>query len=133
LLQRTKETDISTGVRSTNVRIVDLAEVPQSPVSPNVRRDVSLSFIASLVLSIGLAFFVEYLDNRIKTPQDMKLHLGVPFLGMVPLIARTKDNANPLLNTGVPANFSEAFKTVRTNVLFSSADSGLRTLVVTSA
>jgi capsular exopolysaccharide synthesis family protein len=133
LLQRTKETDISSEMRTTNVRIVDLAEVPRAPVSPNVQRDVSLSLAASLVFSIGLAFFVEYLDNRIRTPQEMKAHLGIPFLGMIPTAAKNKDVANPLLSGDVPANFSEAFKTVRTGVLFSSADSGLRTLVVTSA
>jgi capsular exopolysaccharide synthesis family protein len=133
LLQRTKETDISSELRTTNVRVVDMAEVPRAPVSPNVQRDISLSFAASLVLAIGLAFFVEYLDNRIKTPPDMKTHLGIPFLGMIPTVAKSKDGASPLLHNDVPANFAEAFKTVRTSVLFSSAEAGLRTLVVTSA
>jgi len=133
LLQRTKETDISSGARSTNARILDMAETPRSPISPNVQRELTLSFVVSLVLAIGLGFFVEYLDNRIKTPQDMKNHLGVPFLGMIPVAAKRKDGTNPLLNNGASPSFAEAFKTVRTNVLFSSADSGLRTLVITSA
>jgi succinoglycan biosynthesis transport protein ExoP len=132
LLQRTKETDISAELRTTNVRVVDLAEVPRSPISPNVQRDISLLFVASLVLAIGLAFFTEYLDSRLKTPQDLKTHLGVPFLGMVPMVTKGK-GASPLVNTGVPPNFSEAFKTIRTNVLFSSAEAGLRSLAVTSA
>src|SRR4029078_1935718 len=77
--------------------------------------------------------FVEYLDSRLKTPQDLKAHLGVPFLGMIPVVPKSKEATTPLINTPVPASFSEAFKTVRTNVLFSSAESGLRTLVITSA
>jgi capsular exopolysaccharide synthesis family protein len=88
--------------------------------------------VAGLVLAIGLAFGFEYLDNRIKTPQELKAHLGIPFLGMVPVVPTDKE-PNPLLGNGVPQNFAEAIKTVRTNVLFSSADEGMRSLVVTSA
>ncbi len=136
LLQRTKETGIS-GERSrtaTNVRIVDRAQVPGGPISPNVRGEMTFAFVAGLVFAIGLAFGFEYLDNRIKTPQELKSTLAVPFLGMVPSLEHDKHAfANPLLNNGVPQNFVEAFKTVRTNVLFSSADEGMRSLVVTSA
>jgi polysaccharide biosynthesis transport protein len=84
-------------------------------------------------MAVGLVFFIEYLDNRLKSPQDLKAHLGIPFLGMIPVVPKSKDAQNPLLNGRVSANFSEAFKTVRTNVLFSTAEEGLRSLVVTSA
>ena len=134
LLQRTKETGISGERRQTNVRVVDRAQVPGGPFSPNVRGEMTFAFVAGLVLAIGLAFGFEYLDNRIKTPQELKSTLAIPFLGMVPSLEHDKHaQANPLLNNGVPQNFSEAFKTVRTNVLFSSADEGMRTLVITSA
>ena len=134
LLQRTKETDISSERRSSNVRIVDQAEVPRWPVSPNIQRDLTLSFALSLAFAVGLAFFFEHIDSRIRTPQELKTHLGIPFLGMVPSIGKdTEGSSNPLLTNGVSPNFVEAFKTIRTNVLFSSAEEGLRTLVVTSA
>lgn len=134
LLQRTKETDISSERRTTNVRVIDEAEVPRGPISPNVPRDLMISLGTSLLLAIGLAFFFEQMDNRIRTPQEMKAYLHVPFLGMVPVTPREKDGgANPLMNGQVAPNFSEALKTIRTNVLFSSAEEGLRTLVVTSA
>jgi capsular exopolysaccharide synthesis family protein len=134
LLQRAKETGISGERRSTNVRVVDRAEVSYGAISPNIRRDVTLAFLAGLVFGIGLAFGFEHLDNRIKTPQELKASVGIPFLGMVPMIVADKHAiANPLLNNGVPQNFAEAFKTIRTNVLFSSADEGTRSLVVTSA
>ncbi|HTK29886.1 MAG TPA: polysaccharide biosynthesis tyrosine autokinase [Vicinamibacterales bacterium] len=133
LLQRTKETGISGELRATNVRVVDPAEVPRAPISPNVQRDLMMSFGGSLALAIGLAFFFERIDNRIRTPQEMKAHLGVPFLGMVPAVADKNGSENPLLNNGVSPNFVEAFKTVRTNVLFSSSEDGLKTLVITSA
>ena len=91
-----------------------------------------LALVAGLTLSLGLVFFVDYLDSRLKTPQDLKQYLGVPFLGMIPAVPR-KDAGNPLLTDVGIGSFSEAFKTVRTNVLFSSAEEGLRSLVVTSA
>lgn len=135
LMQRTKETGITSEQRASNVRVVDPAEVPRGPISPNVQRDLTISFAFSLLLAVGLAFLFEHLDNRIRTPQEIKAYLAIPFLGMVPAVGRGKQGSpNPLLNgKGVPANFNEAFKTVRTNVLFSSAEDGLRSLVVTSA
>jgi capsular exopolysaccharide synthesis family protein len=134
LLQRTKETGISSELRATNVRVVDPAEVPRGPISPNVQRDIMVSLAASLALAVGLAFFFERIDNRIRTPQEMKAQLGIPFLGMVPAVPADKNGSeNPLLNNGVAPNFVEAFKTVRTNVLFSSSEEGLKTLVITSA
>jgi capsular exopolysaccharide synthesis family protein len=83
------------------------------------------------VLGVGLAFFFEYLDNRIKTPEELTRHLGLPFLGMIPALF-DYDVASPLINNGVPPNFSESFRTLRTNVLFSTAEEGIRSLVVTS-
>jgi polysaccharide biosynthesis transport protein len=134
LMQRTKETGISSGLRATNVRVVDPAEVPRSPISPNIQRALALSFAGSLALAVGLAFFFEQLDNRLRTPVEVKAHLGIPFLGMVPSVGKTKDgSSNPLLNNGVSPNFIEAIKTIRTNVLFSSAEDGLKSIVVTSA
>lgn len=133
LMQRTKETGISSNLRATNVRVVDPAELPRSPISPNVQRDLMVSFGGSLVFAIGLAFFFEHVDSRIRTPQELKVHLGIPFLGMVPSVGRTKAGSNPLINGGVSPNFVEAMKTIRTNVLFSSAEDGLKSLVVTSA
>ena len=135
LMQRTKETGITSEQRASNVRIVDPAEVPRGPISPNIQRDLTVTFAFSLMIAIGLAFGFEYLDNRIRTPQEMKAYLDVPFLGMIPAVGKGKGgSANPLITgAGIGANFSEAFKTVRTNVLFSSAEEGLRSLVITSA
>nr|UXE45062.1 hypothetical protein Hi04_10k_c4246_00030 [uncultured bacterium] len=134
LLQRTKETDISSERRSTNVRIIDAAETPRVPILPHTERDLMITTFGALLLALGLVFVVDYMDNRIKTPQELKTHLPVPFLGMLPTLAQSKEGVNPLIsNDDVPANFMEAFKKVRTNMLFSSADDGLHSVVVTSA
>jgi succinoglycan biosynthesis transport protein ExoP len=130
LLQRTKETGISSELRTSNIRVVDAAEVPTVPVLPRRSRDLMMAMIAGSILAFGLVFLFEYMDNRIKSPQELRRHLGLPFLGMVPRI----DASGPtLLHEGAPAAFAEAIRSVRTNVLFSSAEEGARSIVVTSA
>jgi len=129
LLQRTKETGISGELKSSNIRVVDPAEVPTSPVLPRRSNDLMMALLAGSVLALGLVFLFEYLDNRIKSPQELRA-LNLAFLGMVPRI----DNSGPtLLTDAVPPAFGEAIRAVRTNVLFSSAEEGVRTVVVTSA
>ena len=129
LLQRTKETGISGELKSSNIRVVDPAEVPTSPVLPRRSNDLMMALLAGSVLALGLVFLFEYLDNRINSPQELRA-LNLAFLGMVPKI----DNSGPtLLTDAVPPAFGEAIRAVRTNVLFSSAEEGVRTVVVTSA
>jgi len=130
LLQRTKETGISGELRTSNIRVVDPAEVPGAPFLPRRQRDLMMAAFSGLLLAIGLVFAFEYLDNRIKSPQELRAQLGLPFLGMLPAIDA---NGPALLHQGVPPSFAEAVRAVRTNVLFSSADEGVRSIVVTSA
>jgi len=133
LLQRAKETGVTGEYKGTSVQIVDAAEVPRVPVLPNYRRDLLFALMAGLVLSVGLAFGLEYLDSRIKTPDDIKAHLAIPFLGLVPTIsAKHHDGVAPLLDKGVPPAFAEAMRAIRTSVIFSSAADSARSVMVTS-
>lgn len=132
LMQRTKETGVSGKYRSSNIEIVDRAEVPQSPVLPNVRRDLLIAMISGLALAFGLVFAFEYFDSRIKSPDEIKTHLQLPFLGLVPSVT-LKDGEQMLLGaTEVPPAFGESIKAIRTGVVFSSAEEGSRSIVVTS-
>jgi capsular exopolysaccharide synthesis family protein len=134
LMQRAKETGITRDLKSSNIRIVDLAEVPLRPVRPNKQVNLLLGLIVGALAGIGLAAFFEYLDNRIKNPDDIKRQLGLPFLGLVPTIqAKELQGTSPLLGSGVPVTFGEAMRGIRTNVQFSSAEEGSRSLVVTSS
>jgi polysaccharide biosynthesis transport protein len=132
LLERSRETDISGELKTSNIRVVDQAETPRRPSSPNVSRNLLIGIFGGLFLGIGLAFFFEYLDSRIKQPEEIKAALGLPFLGMVPLFSAKETTGPPLIGNGMPSEFSEAFRTIRTNVLFSSADGGSKSIVVTS-
>jgi succinoglycan biosynthesis transport protein ExoP len=131
LLQRAKETGVSGELKSSNIRVVDPAEQPRRPISPRTSLNELLALLTGTVLACGLVFFFEYMDSRIKTPDEIRAHLGLAHLGLLPAMDQ-KDGKYPLLSGGVPANFSEAFRALRTNVLFSSAQEGARALVVTS-
>jgi capsular exopolysaccharide synthesis family protein len=132
LLQRTQETGVSEEIRTGNIRVVDHAEVGAGPVSPNVFNNLLMALFGGLTLAIGLAFAFEYADDRIKHPDELKKHLGLPFLGMVPALF-DKHMTAPLIGKGVPNNFAESFRSIRTNVLFSSTDQGGRLVVITSS
>ena len=133
LLQRARETGISGELKTNNIRIADRADVPRSPMWPRTRRNMVLALFIGSLLGIVFAFAFEYLDNKIKSPDEIKMLLGLPCLGMVPKIpSREMPESAPLLNNGVPPSFSEAFRSVRTNVLFSANGSQSRTLVITS-
>jgi capsular exopolysaccharide synthesis family protein len=133
LMSRAQETGVTGEYRGSNVQVVDIAEVPRFPVLPNTRRDLAFTLMAGLVLAIGLVFGLEYLDNRIKTPDEIKEHLGIPFLGLVPAVSsKESGGSSPLLDNGAPPEFAEAMRGIRTAVVFSSASDGARTVVVTS-
>lgn len=73
LLQRMKETGVSAGLTASNIQIVDEAELPRGPYKPNTRLNLLMAAVVGLFLGVGLAFFFEYLDNTIKTPEDVKI------------------------------------------------------------
>ncbi len=133
LLQRAKETGIEGELKASNIRIVDKAEIPRSPSKPNTANSFLLALFAGSLFGVGLAFFFEYLDSRIKAPEEIKAHLGLPFLGLIPALDPQALAAGPpLVSNGLPHHFAEAFRTIRTNVIFSSAHSGSKSIVVTS-
>jgi succinoglycan biosynthesis transport protein ExoP len=131
LLQRTKETGISGELKASNIRVVDSAEVPRAPVSPNTTANLLLAIFGGAMFGVGLAFFFEYLDNRIKTPEEITRHLGLPFLGIIP--ALFDDSVPiPLITSDVPMAFGESFRALRTNLIFSLPFDGPHSVVVTS-
>ena len=132
LLERSRETGISGELKTSNIRIVDKAEIPREPASPRPVLNLVVALVGGLFLGIGLAFFLEYVDSRIKQPDELKLHLGLSFLGMVPAFRLKDTTGPPLIGNGMPTEFAEAFRGIRTSVLFSSADAGSKSIVVTS-
>lgn len=132
LMQRSKETGISGELKTSNIRIVDEAQQPRSPARPRKATNAVLGILAGLMVGVGLAFLLEFVDNRIKNPDEIQQYLALPFLGLVPSLAANEVSGEPLLDSGLPAHFAEAFRGIRTNLVFSSQEAGSRAVLVTS-
>jgi exopolysaccharide transport family protein len=140
LIKRFKETTLTEDMRTGNIRIVDQAEVPRRPVKPNKSLNLALAVVLGLFFSLGMAFFFEYLDNTIKNADDIKRYLKIPFLGPVPALAldnpqETQRNVRPeLVTLNTPKSIaSEAYRGIRTDILFSAPDAEPRIILVSSA
>ena len=68
-----------------SVSIVDKAVTPDKPVKPNKKLNVLIAFVVGLMASVGLVFFMEYMDNTVKTSEDVEKLLGIPVLGVIPI------------------------------------------------
>src|SRR5271155_4013216 len=84
LLQKLKEAGITAGLRSSNIRVVDPALAPASPSRPQKSRNILLAVLVGFVGGVGLALFREYLDNTVKSPDDIEALAGLPSLAVVP-------------------------------------------------
>jgi capsular exopolysaccharide synthesis family protein len=103
------------------------AEVGKSPVRPNKPLNIGLGLFFGLMIGIGLAFFIEYLDTSVKTIDDVERAFQAPVLGVIP------QNVGYLVDEGPESRYAEAYRVLRTNLLFSRKDDKFRTVVIVSA
>jgi capsular exopolysaccharide synthesis family protein len=151
--QRLRQAEVESDFRPSNIRIIQQAEIPISPVKPNRTLNIGLSILIGLALGVGLAFFVEYLNNTINTAEDVERFLQLPSLGAIPSLQRLAKNK--ALSLGVPngkdslvlgtnnaelvsghepiSSFAESYRALRTSLLLSSADHAPRTTLITSS
>jgi capsular exopolysaccharide synthesis family protein len=134
LLQRLKETGVSASLTTSNIQVLDWAEVPQSPYKPRKKLNLLLAIITGLFGGIGLAFFVEYLDNTIKTPEDLEKTISLPSLGIIPNLGKEGDRSRISMITfeDKKSPLSEAFRSIGTYIQFSSPIRPPKTMLVTS-
>ena len=151
LLTKLKEANIAAGLKSSNIRVVDPAMIPSTPSRPAKARNIGLSLLVGLVGGIGLALLREYLDNTVKTPDDIETLARLPSLAVVPSFSSEngsgrrswffgKAAANghekriELVAQHLPkSQMSEAFRALRTALLLSQADHPPQVILVTSA
>jgi len=112
--------------RTAIVQIVDKAEPEPVPVKPKKMLNVVLGVIVGLAIGIGLAFFIEYLDTSVKTIDDVERALQAPVLGVIP------QNVGYIVFEGPDSPHAEAYRVLRTNILFSQKDPKLNTITVVS-
>jgi capsular exopolysaccharide synthesis family protein len=148
------------GLRTSNIKVVDRALVPSGPFTPNIKRNLLMALFLGLFGGLGLIFLVDYLDNTVKGPEDVEKLAGLPSLGIIPYLAaeagRKKSDVYgsyrsygteagtdgpelpavreiELINHLYPKfSIAEDYRTVRTSILFSHADSAPKTIAFTS-
>ena len=118
--------------RSSTVSIVESAEPSSSPVSPNLRLNILLAVAVGFILAGGLALVLEYLDDTVKTPDDVKAVADLPILGEVGRWRSQKDEIH-MVKRGERVAEREAYGMLRTNVRFSTLGKSMQVLLVTSA
>jgi succinoglycan biosynthesis transport protein ExoP len=151
LLTKLKEAGISAALQSSNIRVVDPAMIPSYPSRPAKARNVALAFLVGVVGGIGLALLREYMDNTVKTPDDVETLAKLPSLAVVPAFVDANGNRRRgKLLSGIGTNgherpvelvaqhlpksqMSEAFRALRTSLLLSQADHPPQVVLVTSA
>lgn len=132
LLQKHEEARIQEAMNVGNVRIVEEAVLPDRPIKPKKLQNMLLALIAGVVAGVGLAIFLEYLDDSIQTTDDAEDAVQLTTLGIIPWMRDA--HAARLISLSDPRSpAAESYRTLRTNIKFLSADNPLRTLAVTSA
>jgi len=153
LLQRTKENDVIMAGTPNNIRVVDYAIAQKKPVGPRRTLIVGTSLLLALVLGVGLAILIEYLDDTVGSTEDVESLLHLPSVALIPLIGKPKGKRLSLaapknglvsqngahrqgtLLTGVEKHspLAEAYRHLRTSILLSTAGRPPRTLLITSS
>lgn len=145
--QRQKEQELAlSSNRPDNIKITGAAVKPNQPIGPQRNRNILVAFLVSLAAGIGLAFLLDYLDDSIRSSDDIGRHLGLPTLALIPhqspdkrrLALNAKSNgtgASTALITleDTRSAMAEAYRHLRTSLLFSSAGKPPQTMLVTSS
>ena len=136
-LKRMKETDIATEIRTSNIYVADPAIVSLVPVKPKKLQTVLLAALLGLLAGVGLAFFLEYMDNTLKSPDDIPQYLpGLAFLGFLPAFSESRKNAGGVdlaMHEDPQSIYSEHLRVIRTSLMLSAADKPPRSILVTSS
>ena len=130
LLVKQKELSVLANSYNNNVQVMERAERPKVPISPQPRKDWITALLAGVVVAFGLAFGIEYLDDTVKVPEDITRRLRLPLLGLVPAI---RGDRVPVLSEVVPHEFGESFRSLRTSLVFTSGTEHTRVIAVTSS
>jgi capsular exopolysaccharide synthesis family protein len=131
LLQRYKEIGVSGGIGTNNISFVDKAQLPGAPASPNVQRNLLIGLLAGLVVGLMIAFGLDFLDETFKSPEDVEKEVGLPVVGVVPLPKGSGGITAALQDQRSPV--SEAFRSLRTSLQFSTPEGLPSSLLITSS
>jgi capsular exopolysaccharide synthesis family protein len=135
IFNRLQEVDISAGIQTESVRILERAMVPGGPIKPRNIQSLFLAALIGLGVGIGLIFGLEFMDDSVRYPEEIARAFGVPCLGLVPTAHWKQDgDASYWIGKVDPASgFAEAYRNIRSALLLNPDGKPFRTLTVTSS
>ncbi len=151
LLQRSKENDVVLAGTPNNIFVADYAIVPDYPVGPQRLRGVVMALLLSLISGIGLAIFLEYLNDSVRSTEDVERWLRLPSMGVIPAVGgyarrrflpsralarrnvQGQESPELLVNAESRSALAEAYRHLRTSVLLSTPGHAPKSLLITSS
>lgn len=138
LLQKQQEAKIAEASTISSVDVIDPALTPRGPVKPNKPKNLALGLVLGLMIGVGLVFLLDYMDQTIKTSDDVRDKLGLSVLGIIPRIPFADEDAKlpgkRLVTTLAPRSpVVESFRALRTNLNFLTAREAHKVILVTSS
>jgi len=145
MLQRLKEIGVAAGAQENNIALIDSALRPGYPVLPDISRNLSIALLLGLIVGVGLALLLEFLDSTVHRTEDVEKLVGRPVLGLIPIVklseqrkksgttTRAEDRAVSHYSELHPKSaVSEAFRSLRTSLMFSTPQGMPKTILMTS-
>jgi succinoglycan biosynthesis transport protein ExoP len=135
LLQSYENIRLTEAQSTSNIAVVEQAQTPELPVRPRTLQNTLLGAVAGLLLAMGIIFLIEYLDDRVRSPEQIDKVLKLPVVGLIARMApgSVKDRADLIAVREPRSPIVEAFRSLRTNIQFAGVDQPIRTLLVSSA
>jgi len=130
LLQRYKELNAAAGISLSNISIVDTADVPHGPSSPNLPRNLMIAIVLGMGLAAVIVFLRTQFDDSIRVPEDVEAKLSLPLLGVVP---KSLDGEPEAAMADPKSPISEAYNSLRGSLLYSTPEGLPQVLLITSA
>jgi len=131
-IQRSEE-KAPTASSGDNLVVESPAVLPTKPVSPRPLLNTALALLAGLAVGAGLAFLLDYMDQSVRSDEILRERVGLVPLGHISFVPAKSERRGELLTLGGESPVVEAYKALRTNLLFSSVDKEVKTIVITSA
>jgi succinoglycan biosynthesis transport protein ExoP len=133
ILSRMRETSLSSTIETQSARVVDRATPAGKPISPNIQLNLALGLLGGLALGTAFAFFVAYIDDRVKSALDIEGVIGLPLIGIIPEIRQLEqpERAQIVINNA-DRIVAEAFLTLHSSLCLKDQSKQARSILVTS-
>ncbi|MBU0943582.1 MAG: polysaccharide biosynthesis tyrosine autokinase [Proteobacteria bacterium] len=132
LTESIKKADVTEQSQDIKIWVVEKADLPMAPAKPRKKRNLALGLILGLFGGVGLAFFIEYLDNTVKDGKDLEQRFGLTVLGSVEEVQGKTENIETFLLKNPLSPLAESYRLIRSSLLLSTPDNPPRSMLITS-